>query len=186
MDIGVPDFETRLAILQEKARAKQFILAQEVAEFIAYNTGENVRELEGILNQLIAEYELHHTPPTIENVAVRLKKLAITDDLSGGHRAARPRIGGYKELVDAVAAHFGLDPELLIGENRKKEYMIPRQVAMYLLKNRMHYTYERIGNIFSGRNHSSVLYSCRKLEHILKKDQHLFYEVNVLRDRLGI
>jgi len=64
--------------------------------------------------------------------------------------------------------------------------MIPRQIAMYLLKNRMNYTYERIGNIFSGRNHSAVLYSCKKLEQILKKNQTLFYEINVIRDRLGI
>ncbi|MCA9377800.1 hypothetical protein KC711_02690 [Candidatus Peregrinibacteria bacterium] len=62
--------------------------------------------------------------------------------------------------------------------------MIPRQIAMYLLKNRMHYTLERIGNIFGGRNHSAVLYSCKKLETMLKKDQNLHYEVNVIRDKL--
>lgn len=60
--------------------------------------------------------------------------------------------------------------------------MIPRQVAMYLLKTKLHYTYERIGNIFSGRNHAAVLYSCNKLEEILKKDKNLLYEINLLRD----
>lgn len=185
VDIGAPDFETRLAILQEKARAREFIIPQQVAEFIAYNTGDNVRELEGILNQLVAEYELHNTPPTIEHVAKKFKKLAITDDVSGA-RKSRTKMTGYQELLDAVSAHFGIELGNLVGEDRKKENMIPRQVAMYLLKNRLNYTYDRIGNIFSGRNHSSVLYSCKKLEQILKKDQSLHYEINVLRDKLGI
>lgn len=187
IDIGIPDFETRLAILQEKARAREFILQQEVAEFIAYNLGSNVREIEGVLNQIIAEYELHNTPPTIDNVARRLNKLSITDSLIwNATKRMQASIRTYEELIDAVSGHFGIEKRVLLGEDRKKENMIPRQVAMYLLKSRMNYTYERIGNIFSGRNHSAVLYSCKKLESILKKDQNLFYEINVLRDKLGI
>lgn len=187
VDVGVPDFETRLAILQEKARAREFILPQEVAEFIAYNLGANVREIEGVLNQIIAEYELHNTPPTIDNVARRLNKLSITDSLIGNStKKMQASIKTYEELLDAVSGHFGIEKCHILGDDRKKENMIPRQVAMYLLKNRMNYTYERIGNIFSGRNHSAVLYSCKKLETILKKDQNLFYEINILRDKLGI
>lgn len=170
VDIGKPDFETRLAILQEKARHRAFLIPQEVAEFIAYNTGENVRELEGVLNQIIAEYELHNTAPTITNISARFNKLAITDSAVGKKRSI-PSIKSYDELIDAVSAHFGIEKAAIIGEDRRKEHMIPRQVAMYLLKNRLNYTYERIGNIFSGRNHSAVLYSCKKLEQILKKDQ---------------
>jgi chromosomal replication initiator protein len=75
VDIGVPDFETRLAILQEKSRNREFIISQEVSEYIAYNAHSNVRELEGILNQIIAEYELHETPPTLENVSARMNRL---------------------------------------------------------------------------------------------------------------
>lgn len=104
IDIGVPDFETRLAILQEKARAREFILPQEVAEFIAYNLGANVREIEGVLNQIIAEYELHNTPPTIDNVARRLNKLSITDSLIGNStKKMAASIKTYEELLDAVA-----------------------------------------------------------------------------------
>ncbi len=185
VDIWAPDFETRLAILQEKARNKEFIIPQDVAEFIAYNTGSNVRELEWILNQIIAEYELHNTPPTVDNVASRLNKLAITDNLLWNRRI-KNKIKSYEELVDAVSSHFWIEKKMLLWEDRRKENMIPRQVAMYLLKNNMNYTFERIWNIFSGRNHSAVLYSCKKLELILKKNQNLFYEINVLRDKLGI
>ena len=64
--------------------------------------------------------------------------------------------------------------------------MIPRQVAMYLLKTRLDYTYERIGNIFSGRNHTAIMYSCKKLEQVMKKDQQVVYEMSIIRNKLGI
>lgn len=187
VNIGEPDFETRLAILQEKARTREFIIPQEVTEFIAYNTSWSIRELEWILNQIIAEYELHWTPPTIDNVATRMNSLAITDKFLWTTKSTKKMsIKNYEELIDAVSAHFAINKKDLISEDRRKENMIPRQVAMYLLKNHMNYTLERIGNIFSGRNHSAVLYSCKKLETILKKNQNLFYEINVLRDKLWI
>lgn len=188
VDLGEPDYETRLAIIQEKSRAREFILEQEVAEFIAENVTSNVREIEWVLNQIIAEYDLRHTPPTLENVAFRLSKLAvrsITHSLTES-RSIRPGNCGYEDLLQAVSSHFGIEIRTLLSEDRKKENMIPRQVAMYLLKNRLHYTYERIGNIFSGRNHTAVMYSCKKLEQVMKKDQQVVYEVNIIRDKLGI
>ncbi len=190
VDVGAPDYETRLAIIQEKARAREFILPQDSSEFIAEHVTGNVRELEGILNQVIAEYDLKNTPPTIENVAMRLSKLAvktITRTLAdGAGRSIRIGNCSYEDLIQAVSSHFGIEIRMLLSEDRKKENMIPRQVAMYLLKNRLHYTYERIGNIFSGRNHTAVMYSCKKLESVMKKDQQVVFEVNVIRDRLGI
>ena len=115
VDIGIPDFETRLAILQEKARAREFILPQEVAEFIAYNLGANVREIEGVLNQIIAEYELHNTPPTIDNVARRFNKLSITDSLIGNStKKMAASIKTYEELLDAVAGHFGIEKQHIL------------------------------------------------------------------------
>lgn len=188
VDLGEPDYETRLAIIQEKSRAREFILEQEVAEFIAENVTSNVREIEWVLNQIIAEYDLRHTPPTLENVAFRLSKLAvrsITHSLTES-RSIRPGNCWYEDLLQAVSSHFGIEIRTLLSEDRKKENMIPRQVAMYLLKNRLHYTYERIGNIFSGRNHTAVMYSCKKLEQVMKKDQQVVYEVNIIRDKLGI
>ena len=187
-DLGEPDYETRLAIVQEKSRAREFLLPAEVAEFIAENVTTNVREIEWILNQIIAEYDLKNTPPTLENVAYRLSKLAvrsISTSLTEG-RSIRMGQCSYEGLIQAVSGHFGIEIRMLLSEDRKKENMIPRQVAMYLLKNRLHYTYERIGNIFSGRNHTAVMYSCKKLEQVMKKDQQVIHEVNIIRDKLGI
>lgn len=188
VDVGEPDYETRLAIIGEKSRAREFLLPQNVAEFIAENVTTNVREIEGILNQIIAENDLKGTPPTLENVALRLSKLSIrslTPAITTS-KSLRSTYCSYEDLIQTVSWHFGIEIRALLSEDRRKENMIPRQVAMYLLKNKLNYTYERIGNIFSGRNHTAVMYSCRKLEEIMKKDQQIVYELNVIRDRLGI
>jgi chromosomal replication initiator protein len=188
VDVSEPDYETRLAIIGEKARAREFLLPENVAEFIAENVTTNVREIEGILNQIIAEHDLRGTPPTIENVATRLSKLSIrslTPALTTS-KSLRSTHCSYEDLIQAVSGHFGIEIRALLSEDRKKENMIPRQVAMYLLKNKLHYTYERIGNIFSGRNHTAVMYSVRKLDEVMKKNQQVVYELNVIRDRLGL
>ena len=188
VDIWKPDFETRLAILQEKAREKEFLIPQDVAEFIAANVTDNIRELEWILNQLIAEYELTGNTPILNKVAEKLKKLSFTSDILGTTKQTEKKttIRSYEDIIDSVSKHFGIEKEWILWENRKKEFMIPRQVSMYLLKTKMNYTYERIGNIFSWRNHTAVLYSCNKLERMLKKDQSLLHEVNIIRDGMGI
>lgn len=187
VDIWKPDFETRLAILQEKARTKEFMIPQDVAEFIAANVNDNVRELEWVLNQLIAEYELNWSIPSLEKVAKKLKELGFTADILWNIKTKRyTTIKSYEDIIDAVANYFWIEKEWILWENRKKEFMLPRQVAMYLLKNKLHYTYERIWNIFSWRNHRAVLYSCNKLETMLKKDKDLLYKINTLRDSIGL
>jgi chromosomal replication initiator protein len=187
VDIGRPDFETRLAILQEKARNHEFMIPQDVAEFVAANVTENVRELEWVLNQMIAEYELTWNTPTLPRIAEKLKKLSFTTDILWSIKVPqKTTIRSYEDIIKKVSDHYGIEVEWITWPNRKKEFMIPRQVSMYLLKTKMHYTYERIGNIFSGRNHAAVLYSCNKLEWLLKKDQWLLHEVNVIRDSMWI
>jgi len=186
VDIGKPDFETRLAILQEKAREREFMIPQDIAEFIAANVTENIRELEWILNQLIAEYELTGKTPELNKIAEKLKKLSFTTDILWANKKVentkKIQIKSYEDIIDAVSRHFWIEKEGILWENRKKEFMIPRQVSMYLLKTKMNYTYERIWNIFSGRNHAAVLYSCRKLEKLIKKDNVLLNELNIIRE----
>lgn len=187
VDVAIPDYETKLAIIQGKISERGFRVEKEVLEYIAFHAGENIRELEGILNQIVAQYELTAVPPTLDNVAKLLNRHSVTQ-VRIGSTLVEPvsKVRSYEDLLDHVAKHFWLEAKHLISQNRQKQYMIPRQIAMYLLKNRMHYTLERIGNIFGGRNHSAVLYSCKKLETMLKKDQNLHYEVNVIRDKLWL
>ena len=190
VDIWKPDYETRLAILQEKAREREFMIPQDVAEFIASNVTESVRELEWVLNQLIAEYELTWNLPKLSRVAEQLKKLSFTTDILGNWKKKednkKVQIKSYEDIINVVSEHFGIEKEWILGPNRKKEFMIPRQVAMYLLKTKMHYTFERIWNIFDWRNHAAVLYSCNKLEKMLKKDSNLLNELNRIRDKIWL
>lgn len=188
VDIWKPDFETRLAILQEKAREKEFMIPHDVSEFIAANVTENVRELEWVLNQMIAEYELTWNTPTLPRIATQLKKLSFTTDILGVSKKSFwvTTIKSYEDIIDRVSQHFWIEKEWILWENRKKEFMIPRQVSMYLLKTKMHYTYERIWNIFSWRNHSAILYSCNKLEKLIKKDVWLLHEVNIIKDSIWL
>ena len=187
VDIDAPDFETRLAILQQKAREKEFIVPQEVAEYIAYNLGRNVREIEGILNQMVAEYELDGRLPTIESISSRFTKLGIKHSHIGEKENGVKNIlrsVSYEEVIKAVSDYFGVDADSILGDSRSRDLMVPRQVAMYLLKNKLRYTYDRIGNIFNGREHSAVMYSCKKLETLLKKDQRLMSDIYSLREKL--
>ncbi len=187
VDIWIPDFETRLAILQEKARAKEFMIPQDVAEFIAANVTENVRELEWVLNQMIAEYELSNITPTLPRIAEKLKKLSFTTDILWSTKTPhKTTIKSFEDIIAKVWEHFWIEVEWIKWSNRRKEFMIPRQVSMYLLKTKMNYTYERIWNIFDGRNHAAVLYSCKKLEKLIKQDQTLLHEVNTIRDSMWI
>lgn len=189
VDIDTPDFETRLAILQQKAREREFIVPQEVAEYIAYNLGRNVREIEGILNQMVAEYELDGCLPTIDSISSRFNRLGIKHSEIGRKDNGIKNIlrsVSYDEVISAVSDYFGVDRDSLLGNSRSRDLMIPRQVAMYLLKNKLRYTYERIGNIFNGREHSAVMYSCKKLELLLKKDQRLMSDIYSLREKLGV
>lgn len=189
VDIDIPDFETRLAIIQQKAREREFIVPQEVAEYVAYNLGRNVREIEGILNQMIAEYELDGRMPTIDSICSRFTRLGIKHSQIGEKENGIKNIlrsVSYDEVISAVCDYFGVDQESVLGASRSRDLMIPRQVAMYLLKNKLRYTYERIGNIFNGREHSAVMYSCKKLELLLKKDQRLMSDIFSLREKLWV
>lgn len=189
VDIDIPDFETRLAILQQKAREKEFIIPQEVAEYVAYNLWKNVREIEWILNQMIAEYELDGCLPTIISISSRFNRLSIKHshlwNKESWIKNSLKNIS-YQDLISAVGEYFWVDPESILGNSRSKDVMIPRQVAMYLLKNKLRYTYERIGNIFNGREHSAVMYSCKKLEILLKKNQRLASDLYSLREKIGV
>jgi chromosomal replication initiator protein len=123
----------------------------------------------------------------LPRIAEKLKKLSFTTDILWETKIpSRTSIKSYEDILDRVSNHFWIEKEWILWGNRRKEFMIPRQVSMYLLKTKMHYTYERIWNIFSGRNHAAVLYSCNKLEKLIKKDANLLHEVNVIRDSMGI
>lgn len=187
VDVQFPDYETRLAILHAKCREHQVLMPTEVLEFIAYNVHHSIRELEGVLMQAIAQYELEHSTPTIRSVAQILKKLNRDADLAilEDGREQRALAKTPEDVLEIVADYFKVTKSDLIGAVRRKEISMPRQVCMYLIRKELGSSYEQIGAEF-GRNHTTVMHAFEKVVKLLRKDQKLVRDMNALKAEMGL
>ncbi len=174
-DIKKPDYETRLAILQEKRELRNIPIDQEALIFIAKNIQSNVRELEGALNRVAAYCELHKEKATIEYTKHILKDLL--------EKPQRKAIN-VEDLISAVSSYYNIPNSELRGKSRKKEIVRPRQVAMYLLRKESNLSFPSIGNHFSGRDHTTAMHACEKIEKLIEHDEELSREIGFLRERL--
>ena len=170
-DIGLPDFETRLAILKLKAKDKNFEINEETLSYIATNIQKNIRELEGALNRLIAVSQIYNQIPDLKEV----KKLLQTY-LNTPFRKTSPKI-----IVKSVADFYGISPADLIKRSRKKEIVRPRQIAMYLLREEFKFSYPSIGSKIGNRDHTTVMHAYEKIEGQLKEDEALTEELNLIK-----
>jgi len=137
VDVQFPDYETRLAILHAKCREHQVLLPADVLEFIAYNVHQSIRELEGVLMQAIAQYELEQVTPTVRSVASLLKKLNRNGEfavLADDGRVHQSLAKTPDDVIGIVAEYYKLMKSDLIGPVRKKEILFPRQISMYLIR----------------------------------------------------
>lgn len=186
-DIQCPEYETRLAILQEKVQKHQIIIDPKVLEFIAVNVKSSVRELEGVLLQAIAEAELENSTPTVRSVERVLLKHNRSATIIGGTNAEPVRkLQSEDELIDTVAKYFQVSSEQVTGPSRKQEIALTRQVAMYMLKRELNYSLERIGQIFGGRNHTTAMHSVNNIKSRLKSDIGLQRDINALKKEMGL
>lgn len=187
VDIGAPDFETRMAILQAKCREHEIIIHPEVLEFIAKNITDSVRELEGMLLQVIAQAEIEHTIPTVRLAAEKIKKIKKVDsNFEEGLPQKIRRATSSAEVIDAVSNYYKIPQADLIGEIRRKDIMVPRQIAMYLIRHELNHPYEKIGEDFGGKNHTTVMHSCEKIIKQLRKDQNLVNNINSIKKEMGL
>jgi len=172
-DIQPPDLETRIAILRDKAERQHAQVPMTVLEYIAHQVQTNIRELEGALTQVLAYSELMHRPLTPETAENALRSLV----------AQRPR-PSCEEVLEAVADFFHVDLSVLTGPQRNRQVVIPRQVAMYLMRTEAEASLPQIGQALGGRDHSTVLHGCEKIASALEEDQGLRRDVLALRERL--
>lgn len=187
VDVQFPDYETRLAILHGKCRDHQVLIHPEVLEFIAMSVHDSIRELEGVLVQAIAQGELEHSTPTVRSVAKIIKKLGRETNFGDQDLgAANQRTLHAEDLIDIVGRYFRVPAEELLGESRKSGVIVPRQIAMYLLRNELNLAYEQIGSECGGKNHTTVMHACDKVEKLLKKDKNLLRDVNSIKKELGL
>jgi chromosomal replication initiator protein len=175
-DIKPPDLETRVAILRKKAEDDRIALADEVLDYIARNCRSNVRELEGAVIKLLAYSSL-----TRREVTLELAKEAL-----GGVLREGPPVQLTADLIrEKVASEWGVSIDGLMSKRRTKELTVPRQVAMYLIREMLDLSLVEIGNLFGGRDHSTVIHAVNKVEEELTHDDTFRARVELLRGRLG-
>lgn len=149
--IEPPDHETRVRILQQKSEARGKQLPQEVVEYLASQPTDNVRELEGLLNRLMALSELQQIDPLV----------ALHSGLL--HDQQRHREVDHSDILQAVSAYFHVSSGAICGQQRNRSVSLPRHIAMYLMREDGKMSLPRIGEFLGGRDHSTVIYGCDRV-----------------------
>jgi chromosomal replication initiator protein len=161
-DIKPPDYETRYAILRKKAGDDRLALDDDVLSFIAHSCTASVRELEGAIIKLLAYSSLKN-----QEITVSLARVALSGILRQDSAPARLT---PEHIRDLVARRWNVRPDALMSKRRTKDLTIPRQVAMYLIKQVLDTPLVQIGDVFGGRDHSTVIHSIRKVETDLQEN----------------
>jgi chromosomal replication initiator protein len=175
-DVSQPDIETKMAILENKAREKNFILDKEVLEYIANNVKNNIRELEGALNRVIAFHEFNNSTPSVRTV-----KNILTDLLTNTQaRSITP-----KDVLAAVSKFYDITSRDLIGKGRKKELVWPRQVTIYLMREEINTSYPTIGQELGGRDHTTAMHAYNKIfKEIQNENEKIKQEIESVKQIL--
>ncbi len=177
-DIKPPDYETRLAILRKKATDDGLTLDDDIIDLIARSCTSSVRELEGAVIKLLAYSSL-----TKQEITVELARTALQSMHGfGSHSAAGPLTA--KRIRAVVATHWDVREEALSSKRRTKDLTVPRQVAMYLIKDLLDLPLVQIGKLFGGRDHSTVIHSIHKVEQIMAGDLAFQRKLEAIRDEL--
>jgi chromosomal replication initiator protein len=174
-DIKPPDLETRIAILRKKAEDDSIALGDEVLDYIAKNCRSNVRELEGAVIKLLAYSSLTRREVTLE----------LAREALGGVLREGPAVEVTADLIrERVAQEWGVSVDGLMSKKRTKELTVPRQVAMFLIRELLDLSLVEIGNLFGGRDHSTVIHAVNKVEEELTLDDGFRTRVELIRGRL--
>lgn len=189
-DVGMPDYETRHAILSEKSREFGLLLDEKVLSYIAEHATKSVRQLEGILMQAVAQYDLEHCVPTVKSIADIMGRLCdpIADrkpDTTGFIQPATHAVS-FQEVLESVSRFYSVSVPDMLGESRVREILIPRQIAMYLGKKYLRMSFVRLGETFGNRDHTTVMNSVQKIEKKIEEDGQMMREVRTLEREVGL
>ena len=174
-DIGKPDFETRLAILEKKASDEGLVIQKEALEYIANNIKNNIRELEGALNRITVSAQLSQKELTLDYVTHSLSELIASGKKKGLN---------FKDIIKIVSEFYEVSPEELLVKNRKQEVVKPRQVAMYLMRTELSFSFPGIGEKLGKRDHTTAMHAYEKISRLLKQEEKLLEEINAIKERL--
>ena len=174
-DIQPPDLETRMAILRVKADLLRYRVPDDIIAYIAGRVQTNIRELEGCLNRLMAYQQLHRTELTMDVARAAMSSL--------GNDARETRLTS-QQIAEAVAEYYHISLEAMCGKQRDKHIVTPRQIAMYLMRQETQASLLEIGQIFGGRDHSTVLHAYEKIERDVNLNPALRREIVAIREQL--
>ncbi len=174
-DVQPPDFETRLAILRTKSKERGYEVDPRVLEYLAQTIETNIRELEGSLNRLVVFCQLNNTEVTLEKVKDALASIIFTP---------RKRGANPKKIMEVVADFYNVSVDDLVRQSRKKEYVTPRQVAMYIIRKELETSLPMIGEIFGGRDHTTVIHAVDKIQNLAKEKENLKQELSLITEKI--
>lgn len=172
--IEPPEIEMRVAILIKKAEQENFPISEEVAFFIAKQLRSNVRELEGALKKVIAYCGFHHKPCCLESVKEALKDLLSIQKTSIS----------VENIQKIVADFYNIKVAEMYSKRRPANIATPRQIAMYLAKELTQKSFPEIGDLFGGRDHTTVLHAVKKISGERLKNTELNHQLHVLEQQL--
>lgn len=175
VDVGAPDLETRIAILTTKCREKNAILDDTIIQYIAATVQNNIRELEGALNRVLAAMQLTNTKPTVDSVKGLLSSIV-----------QNPKRGAMtvKQVVIAVSEYYNIKVEELAGSSRKKELVVPRQIAMYIMREELSISYPTIGQELGGRDHTTAMHAYNKIKEDVIVNEKLAQDITLIKQKL--
>lgn len=170
IDIGEPDPESRMAIVRKKAALHGVLLSEDVIEYVSSTMSGSIRELEGMVNNIICHAQVKGSSPDIAEVRQSLRSFT------------RPqKTISVKNVVDKVSSFYGIDEESIYEKTRRREVVRPRQVIMYILREDFSISYPTIGTKLGGRDHTTVIHSCEKIKREVVVDTELAKEIQSIR-----
>ena len=170
VEITLPEYESRLAILREKLKQQQVIIPDEVVAYIAETIQASIRELEGTLNLVVCQAQIKNKPLSLNEVKTLIKNnVKPTKPVS------------IKDIVKTVTTFYNIDERFIFEKTRRKEVVKPRQVLMYILREDFNISYPLIGQKLGGRDHTTVIHSCEKIKGDIKTDTILMQEIEQIR-----
>jgi len=174
-DISIPDLETRSAILKTKISEKNYHLEDDVINYIAASIQNNIRELEGALNKIMAYHQLNGETPNLDNVRKILSSISSIQ---------RRKSTTPKQIINLVATFYDLKLEDLLGSSRKKDLALPRQIVMYLLREELKSSYPSIGLEIGDRDHTTAMHAYLKISRAIEEDEKISQDIHLIREKL--
>ncbi|MBQ7942621.1 MAG: chromosomal replication initiator protein DnaA [Lachnospiraceae bacterium] len=175
-DIQAPDYETRMAILRKNAETYDRPVDDEIIQYIATNIKSNIRELEGALNKVIAKARLDKVPLTLELAIDALKDVIYPDQV----REVTPSL-----ILDVVAEHFNISKEDLTSKKRNSEYVLPRQIFMYLTYQMTGTSFQAIAKMLNKKDHTTIMHGNKKIEKDMKTNEELANKIEIIKKKIS-